>query len=155
MLKSFKAIKGSALKIVAALLVLSFSCAVLGETKCFLAQEGHQVIERRGDCKTRRSPCSTFKIAISLMGYDAGILENTARPEWEFKKGYDDFLESWKQPQTPITWMKNSCVWYSQVLTQKLGMQKFETYIQQFQYGNMDCSGDKGKKQRTNKLVAV
>ena len=41
--------------------------------------------------------------------------------------------------------MKNSCVWYSQVLTRKLGMQKFQSYITKFNYGNMDLSGDKGK----------
>jgi beta-lactamase class D len=43
------------------------------------------------------------------------------------------------------SWMKNSCVWYSQVLTKKLGMQKFQSYVKKLNYGNMDFSGDKGK----------
>ena len=66
-------------------------------------------------------------------------------PLWPFKKGYPDFLEVWKQDQTPKSWMKNSCVWYSQVLTRKLGMQKFQSYVTKLNYGNMDLSGDKGK----------
>jgi beta-lactamase class D len=41
--------------------------------------------------------------------------------------------------------MKNSCVWYSQVLTQKLGMKKFQDYVNKFNYGNQDVSGDKGQ----------
>jgi len=42
-------------------------------------------------------------------------------------------------------WMKNSCVWYSQILTQKLGMDKFKDYVIKFNYGNKDVSGDKGE----------
>lgn len=42
--------------------------------------------------------------------------------------------------------MKESCVWYSQVLTKELGMKKFQDYVTKFSYGNMDLSGDKGQK---------
>ena len=79
------------------------------------------------------------------MGYDSGILIDATHPEWPFKKGYVDFLESWKHPQTPTSWVKNSCVWYSQVLTSKLGLEKFKTYLAKFNYGNQDISGDKGQ----------
>lgn len=41
--------------------------------------------------------------------------------------------------------MKNSCVWYSQVLTQKLGLNKFKDYVAKFHYGNQNISGDAGK----------
>jgi beta-lactamase class D len=41
--------------------------------------------------------------------------------------------------------MKNSCVWYSQVLTPQLGMKKFQDYVKEFNYGNQDISGDKGQ----------
>jgi beta-lactamase class D len=41
--------------------------------------------------------------------------------------------------------MKESCVWYSQVLTTKLGMKKFQAYVIKFDYGNKDLSGDKGQ----------
>ncbi len=67
------------------------------------------------------------------------------RPVWPFKEGYDDFRDAWKEDQTPKSWMKESCVWYSQVLTKQLGMKKIQDYVTKFDYGNQDLSGDKGK----------
>jgi len=124
---------------------LLLSSEVMADTKCFLAKENSTVIKQEGDCNTRYSPCSTFKIALSLMGYDTGILKDEVHPQWPFKPEYEAFLESWKDPQNPTTWMKNSCVWYSQVLTPKLGMNKFHDYVKKFNYGNQDVSGDKGQ----------
>lgn len=50
-----------------------------------------------------------------------------------------------RQSCNPSKWIANSCVWYSQVITQKLGLEKLECYLKQFNYGNQDISGDKGK----------
>ena len=112
---------------------------------CFLATESNKLIKQSGDCKSRHTPCSTFKIAISLMGYNEGILIDETHPELPFKEGYVDYVASWKHPQTPTSWMKNSCVWYSQITTQKLGIKKFSDFLQKFNYGNHDTSGDVGK----------
>jgi beta-lactamase class D len=125
---------------------LLLSASVIADTHCFLIKENNTVIQKEGDCATRYAPCSTFKVALSLMGYDAGILKDETHPEWPFKKGYVDFLDVWKKPQNPTTWIKNSCLWYSQVLTTKLGMQKFQNYVIKLHYGNEDVSGDKGQK---------
>ena len=110
---------------------------------CFLVKENGRVVKKEGDCSTRYSPCSSFKIALALMGYDTKILKDETHPEWPYKDEYDGFLEFWKKPQNPKSWMKNSCVWYSQVLTLKLGMKKFSDYVKKFNYGNQDVSGDK------------
>jgi len=126
--------------------ILLFSTPAMAETTCFLAKENNQILKQEGsDCKIRYAPESTFKITLSLMGYDAGILQDEMRPEWPFKEDYDLFINVWKGPHNPRTWMRDSCVWYSQVLTQKLGMNKFKDYISKFDYGNQDLSGDKGK----------
>lgn len=124
---------------------LLLSTPIFAETKCFLAKENHKVIKQEGDCNSRHSPCSTFKIPLSLMGFDSGILIDQTHPEWAFKPGYVDWFEAWKQPHHPTNWMKNSCVWYSQVLTNKLGLKKFKSYVAKLNYGNQDISGDKGK----------
>ncbi len=113
--------------------------------QCFIVKGKDKIIQQEGDCRQSYAPCSTFKIALSLIGYDSGILIDEMHPLWSFKKGYPDFLEVWKQDQPPKSWIKNSCVWYSQVLTRKLGMQQFQSYVTKFNYGNMDLSGDKGK----------
>jgi beta-lactamase class D len=124
---------------------LLFSSPAMAYANCFLAKENNQIITQEGDCKSRHAPCSTFKIAISLMGYDDGFLIDETHPQLPFKEGYVDYIESWRQPQNPTSWLKNSCVWYSQLITQNLGMDKFKKYLQKFNYGNQDSSGDKGK----------
>jgi beta-lactamase class D len=127
------------------ILFLAFNFALLANANCFLAKENNQIIVEEGDCKSRHAPCSTFKIAISLMGYNEGVLIDETHPELQFKKEYEDWLDIWKQSHNPRLWMQNSCVWYSQVLTQEIGMSKFKKYVQDFHYGNQDVSGDKGK----------
>jgi beta-lactamase class D len=119
--------------------------SALAVADCFLLKENNQIIREEGDCKSRHAPCSTFKIAISLMGYNEGILIDEIHPELPFKEGYADFLDVWQQPHNPTSWIKNSCVWYSQLITEKLGVKKFNNYLTKFNYGNKDISGDQGK----------
>lgn len=121
----------------------------IAATECFLLKERNKFIQQEGDCDAKYAPASTFKIALSLIGYDAGILQDELHPEWPFKEHYREVLGPiWQQPgaerpQNPTTWMKYSCIWYSQVLTQKLGMNKLKVYVKKFGYGNQDLSGDK------------
>ena len=94
---------------------------------------------------------STFKILLSVVGFDSGILIDEMHPVWSFKEGYVDWRNNWKQDQTPKSWIKESCVWYSQVLTKKLGMERFQDYITKFDYGNKDLTGDKGQNNALTK----
>lgn len=102
---------------------------------------GDPTIELGSDLDTRVVPHSTFKIVLSLMGYDAGILQDEHVPLWDFQEGYDDYLEVWRQPQTPTSWMTHSCFWYSQVLATQLGIDKVQGYLRSFDYGDQDLSG--------------
>ncbi len=122
-----------------------FSYIGIADTTCFILAENNQIIKQEGECTKRYSPCSTFKIAISLMGYDSGILIDEIHPEWEYKDEYVDWVEIWKQAHHPTLWLKTSSVWYSQLITQKLAIKQFSDYVQKFQYGNQDISGDKRK----------
>lgn len=125
---------------------LLFCSTSYAQGSCFLAKDGETVLKQEGsECDKRYAPNSTFKIALSLMGFDSGILKGSLHPEWPYRKEYELFLNVWKYPQNPHTWMRDSCVWYSQVLTQKLGMKRFSAYVDSFHYGNQDVSGDKGK----------
>lgn len=127
------------------LAVVFLSKSIVFASCSFIAKEKDQIIHQEGDLNKRYAPCSTFKVALSLMGYDSGVLKSEEQPAWKFQDVYTDFLPVWKQDQTPKSWMKNSCVWYSQVLTKELGLQKFRDYVTRLNYGNMDISGDKGK----------
>ena len=124
---------------------LLFCTSAFAGTHCFLVKEKDQVIIKEGDCKSRHSPCATFKIAISLIGFNEGLLVDENHPELPFKTGYVDFIEKWKEAQSPSSWMKYGCVWYSQLLTQQLGMEKFSDYAAALGYGNQDLSGDVGR----------
>jgi beta-lactamase class D len=132
------------MKAILALLAVLLAHGAWAKGNCFIAQENNQIIVQEGDCHTRHTPCSTFKVALSLMGYNEGILVDETNPEWQFQKGHVDHIENWKQAHNPKLWMKNSCVWYSQEKTKKLGEKKFRQYLQKFNYGNQDGSGDKG-----------
>lgn len=103
--------------------------------------EGEVLYEQGSHLEERVSPCSTFKIPLSLMGFDQGILIDQASPVWKFQEGYADFLESWRGAQSPLTWMQRSCVWYSQLLTPLMGERAIASYLADFDYGNQDFSG--------------
>lgn len=98
-----------------------------------------------GVCDKRLPPMSTFKLPIALMAYDAGLLRDAHAPVLPFKEGYADWRPVWRQPHDPSSWMAESVVWYSQRLTEQLGMPRFGIYVQRFGYGNQDVSGDAGK----------
>lgn len=96
---------------------------------------------REGQCEQRVTPASTFKVAISLMGYDSGILVNEGSPQLPFREGYVDWLPEWRSATGPAAWMKHSVVWYSQQVTTRLGAGRFQSYLDRFDYGNRDASG--------------
>ena len=101
---------------------------------------------RVGDrCDERLTPASTFKIPLSLIGFDSGILVDANRPAWPYKQEYQAWNDAWKQTTTPQTWLRDSVVWYSQVLTRTLGAARFQEYIDKLAYANRDLSGEPGR----------
>lgn len=104
-----------------------------------------EFLKQEGRCDTRATSASTFKIPISLMGFDAGILKDLHMPALPFKKGYPDWIPSWRSTTNPAKWMRESVVWYSQQITTALGVDRFGGYVRAFRYGNQDVSGDPGK----------
>ncbi|MEG0882146.1 MAG: class D beta-lactamase [Janthinobacterium sp.] len=104
------------------------------------------VLLQEGNCIDRVTPASTFKIALSLMGYDAGFLKDEHKPALPYRQGYVDWGgDAWRQDTDPSRWMQYSVVWYSQQITQALGAERFQKYAKALRYGNADVSGDKGK----------
>lgn len=112
-----------------------------GSDNCFIASEKGKIIVKKGDCTTAYGPQSTFKIVLSLIGFDAGILNSETSPTWSLPAGVDPYVNTCKGDHNPYSWMRDSCLWYSNILTSKLGMQKFQDYVNKFAFGNMDLSG--------------
>lgn len=107
--------------------------------------ETGRVLRRDGPCDERASPASTFKVALAVMGYDAGVLRDRATPSWPYREEYGAWMQSWKTDTTPESWMRDSVVWYSWGITRALGAGRFQAAVDALDYGNRDLSGSPGK----------
>ncbi|WP_432283624.1 class D beta-lactamase [Aminobacter sp. BA135] len=116
-----------------------FECTLIVD-----AQNG-ATLRRDGTCDRRVSAASTFKVPLALMGYDAGILTDAHTPRWDYKPEFNAIKRD-HRPVDPTIWEKDSVVWYSQQITRKLGNERFAGYVQSFNYGNGDITGNPGKK---------
>ena len=106
---------------------------------------GAKVLHREGGhCEQRLTPASTFKVPLSLMGYDAGFLVDEHLPAIPFREGYEATDPAWRTTVDPTSWIKNSVVWYSQQITGWLGRERLQRYVTRFGYGNQDLSGNPG-----------
>ena len=129
--------------------LLFISQNAFSSSQCFIVKnlKDNKILKTEGQCEERTTPASTFKIPLGLMGFDSGIFTSATQPEWKYaeKHAENAWGEPCKVPQSPASWIKNSCVWYSQELVAKLGKEKFQHYVDIFNYGNKDITGDPGE----------
>jgi beta-lactamase class D len=134
--------------VLAALFVIALNIPTTrAGTACTIIVDANsgEVLVQQGACGTRASPASTFKMALSLMGFDAGVLVDAHTPALPYKDEYKAAMESWRVTTDPTIWVEDSIVWYSQVLTKTLGAERFQKYVDSLNYGNRDLSGDAGR----------
>ena len=118
-----------------------------GVPVCTLLTEAStgKLVKRVGErCDQRFTPASTFKIPLSLMGYDSGFLTDEHLPAIPYHETSAAQDPSWKTTVDPTSWIKNSVVWYSQQLTSWLGKERLQHYVTRFSYGNQDLAGNPG-----------
>ncbi len=114
-----------------------------GQEGCFLLYNVKSKAFDRviGDenCKKEYPACSTFKVPLAVMAFDAKALkdENVVL-KWDGKK---DDREVANHDHNAKTWMSDSIVWFSQRLTKKMGAPKVQKYLDGFNYGNRDLKG--------------
>ncbi len=125
--------------------LLLMSAFVWASPNCFVAQENNKIIQAIGACEVQHSPRCSFNIPLSLIAFEEGLLLDARHPKKAFNQNYVDGRAVCEQATDPRHWIKNSCVWYSQWITESLGMKVFQEYINAFDYGNTDLSGDLGK----------
>lgn len=115
---------------------------------CTVIADAHDgsILLQQGDCETRVTPASTFKVALAVMGFESGFLKSSVAPVLPFREGYPDWGgAAWRQPVNPQDWMRHSVVWYSQQIAKALGRLSLEGQTRAFGYGNADFSGDAGQ----------
>jgi beta-lactamase class D len=90
-------------------------------------------------CAERFSPCSTFKIANSLIALDTGV---SSGPDFFLKwDGVVRPIAPWNRDQTMRSAFSNSVLWYYQELAQRIGPERMADHVRRLDYGNNDTSG--------------
>lgn len=95
-------------------------------------------------CNQRFTPESTFKIPNSLIALETGVIkdENVITTYDKEKHPAETWWpKAWTQDHNLRTALKNSVVWYYQEIAKQVGKEKYNKYLNQFQYGNEDVSG--------------
>jgi beta-lactamase class D/beta-lactamase regulating signal transducer with metallopeptidase domain len=107
------------------------------------AGSGASVV-REGTCDQRVTPASTFKIAISLMGFDSGVLHDEHTPYLPYRQSYAAANPSWRHGTDPARWLHESVVWYSDHVRSRLGAAAVRSYVEAFDYGNRGLPSETG-----------
>lgn len=132
--------------VVSACLWLSATQARAQPVCMIVASTSGTILHEDGDCRTRVTPASTFKLALSLIGFDSGVLKDAHDPVLTYQKGDPDWGgAAWTRPNDPASWLRHSVVWYSQRITRALGSETLTRYATGLGYGNADLSGDPGQ----------
>ena len=121
----------------------SATAAPLDCTLIVDADSGASVVSE-GSCDRRATPASTFKIAISLMGFDSGVLRDEHTPSLPYQQRYAAWNPSWRQGTDPARWLRESVVWYSDEVRSRLGAPSVRGYVEAFGYGNRGLPGVAG-----------
>lgn len=88
----------------------------------------------------QKSPCSTFKIVLTLAGLKYGVLqdENTVI-KWDGEKRYFD---EWNKDLSLKEAFNLSAVWYFEKVANEIGKEKLTEFVNSISYGNCDTSED-------------
>jgi len=92
-----------------------------------------------GLCDTGYIPASTFKIPNSLIALEEGVIKDTNQViAWD---GHVWPNAAWNQDQTLKTAVKYSCIWVYFKVAELVGIEKYQAYIDGFNYGNKNLTG--------------
>jgi beta-lactamase class D len=84
-------------------------------------------------------PASTFKIPNTIISLETGVIKDeNEKFKWDGEKRW---IENWNQDTDLKMGMKNSTVWFYQELARRIGSEKMQNYLNQFNYGNKNIGG--------------
>jgi len=117
-------------------------------SKYFEHNRGCAVFLKDGKCYTynkeitsiQKSPCSTFKIVLTLAGLKYGVLKDeNSVIKWDGKKRYFD---EWNKDLSLKEAFKLSAVWYFEKVANEIGKERLTEFIKFISYGNEDTSAE-------------
>jgi beta-lactamase class D len=107
-------------------------------------QSGEVRRHNAGRAAQRFLPASTYKIPNTLIALETGVASGPDfRLAWDSKRVPRQawWPAAWAKDQTLESALKNSVVWYYQALARDIGEQRMQQYVDRFNYGNRDISG--------------
>jgi beta-lactamase class D len=111
------------------------TCVVVADTA-----GGHVLYQygNAGVCMRPLPPCSTFKIANSLIGIDLGLVTPQTVFKWD---GKPEPVKAWETDADMAKAFKYSIVWWYQRLAQQVGHDRYAERLKAFDYGSRDPAG--------------
>lgn len=92
------------------------------------------------NCKLRSHPCSTFKVALAEIAFkNQKINEKGELFKWDGKKREREVLN---KDQDLGSWMKDSVVWVSSIVVDRIRREKIKYELSNLRYGNALVGSD-------------
>lgn len=98
-----------------------------------------QPLVNRGECATRLSPASTFKIPHALVALETGVVTADTIEKWDGTKYARQ--PKWMLDHTVISALRPSVLWFFQRIAPRIGAARMAEWLGKFEYGNRDVSG--------------
>ena len=113
-----------------------------GRDGCFVLYDARSDTYARYNpkgCAEGFTPCSTFKIANSIIALQVGVARS---PDFSLKwDGVMHPIASWNRDQNMRSAFSNSVVWYYQEIARRIGAERMADYVRRLDYGNCDTTG--------------
>jgi beta-lactamase class D len=89
-------------------------------------------------------PASTYKIPNSLIALDTGVADGPDHLiQWDStvprESGF--WSPTWSKDHTLRSAIRTSAYWYYQELAREIGVERMQSYLEQFDYGNQSMAG--------------
>lgn len=98
-----------------------------------------QPLVNRGDCATRLSPASTFKIPHALVALETGVVTTDTIEKWDGTKYARQ--PKWMRDHTVISALRPSVLWFFQRIAPRIGASRMAEWLGKFEYGNTNVTG--------------
>ena len=93
----------------------------------------------RGECATRLSPASTFKIPHALVALETGVVAPDTVERWDGVR--HEQQPEWNKDHTVLSALRPSVLWFFQRIAPRIGATRMADWLARFDYGNRDVSG--------------
>ena len=93
----------------------------------------------RGECATKLSPASTFKIPHALVALQTGVVAADTVEPWDGMR--HEQQPEWNRDHTVLSALRPSVLWFFQRIAPRIGADRMTEWLARFDYGNRDVSG--------------